>query len=54
MHSFERKLSALSNVVSGKVVRRISRKLFGLEARMKLFLITLYNVSKWAFSFQGR
>ena len=43
MHSFERKLSALSNAVSGKVVRRISCKLFGLKARGDFFLITLCN-----------
>ena len=32
-----------SNAVPGKVVRRISRKLFGLKARGHIFWITLYN-----------
>ena len=43
IHSFERKLSALSNGVSGKVVQRISFKLFDLKARGDIFLITLYK-----------
>ena len=33
IHSFEKKLFALSNDVSGKVVRRIGRELFDLKAR---------------------
>ena len=37
IHSFERKLSALSNAVSGKVVRRIGRELFDLKARGDIF-----------------
>ena len=43
MHSFERKLSPLSNGVPGKAVQRISRELFDLKARGDIFfLITLY------------
>ena len=42
IHSSERKLSALSNAVSGKVVRRIGRELLDLKARGDIFLITLY------------
>ena len=41
LHSFERKLSALSNAISGKVVRRIGRELFDLG--WHVFLITLYS-----------
>ena len=37
MHSFERKLSPLSNGVSGKVVQRIGRELFDLKARGDIF-----------------
>ena len=37
IHSFERKLCALSNAVSGKVVRRIGRELFDLKARGDIF-----------------
>ena len=37
MHSFDRKLSALSNAVSGKVVRLIGRELFDLKARGDIF-----------------
>ena len=45
MHSFERKLSPLSNGVSGKVVQRIGRELFDLKARGDIFLITLPGVN---------
>ena len=38
IHSFERKLSALSNAVYCKVVQRMSRELFGLKARGDIFL----------------
>ena len=37
IQSFERKLSALSNAVSSKVVRRIGRELFDLKARGDIF-----------------
>ena len=37
MHSFDRKLSALSNAVSGKVVRLIGRESFHLKARGDIF-----------------
>ena len=37
MHSFERKLSPLSNGVSGKVVQRIGRELFDLKAGGDIF-----------------
>ena len=37
IHSFDRKLSALSNAVSGKVVRLIGRELFDLIARGDIF-----------------
>ena len=37
IHSFKRKLFALSNAVSGKVVRRSSCKLFGLKSRGDIF-----------------
>ena len=37
IHPFERKLSALSNSVPGKVVQRISRELFDLKARGDIF-----------------
>ena len=36
-HSFERKLFALSNAVSCKVVQRIGRELFDLKARGDIF-----------------
>ena len=38
IHSFERKLPALSNAVSGKVVRRIGCEVFDLKARGDIFL----------------
>ena len=44
MHSFQRKLSALSNAASCKVVQQIGRELFDLKARGDIFLITLYKV----------
>ena len=34
---FERKLSALSNALSSKVVRRIGRELFDLKTRGDIF-----------------
>ena len=37
MHSFERKLSALSNAASCKVVQQIGRELFDLKARGDFF-----------------
>ena len=37
MHSFKRKLSALSNAVSCNVVQYIGRELFGLKARGDIF-----------------
>ena len=39
MHSFERKLSPLSNGVSDKVVQRIGRELFDLKARDDIFFL---------------
>ena len=51
MHSFERKLSPLSNDVSGKVVQRIGRELFDLKARGDIFLITLYY--HWVVKYKG-
>ena len=50
MNTFIRKeISALSNVVSGKVVRRIGCELFDLKPRGDIFfLITLYNFSNGA------
>ena len=39
MHSFERKLSPLSNGVSCKVVQRIGRELFDLKARGDIFFL---------------
>ena len=46
MHSFEGKLSALSNGLSCKVVQRIDRELFDLKARGDIFFnhpVGLYN-----------
>ena len=46
IHSFERKLSALSNAVSCNVAQRIGRELFDLNARGDIFfLITLYKAT---------
>ena len=54
MHSFERKLSPLSNGVYGKVVQRIGRELFDLNARGDIFLITQYHPVNSYLAFRRR